>query len=380
MRTVLAVVAVFALTIPVAAHAVPNLQTQEHMAEAASAASMQSGGLTYMQVAQARNPRAQRGGARAQRQGVRTQRQGAGAQRQGVRTQRQGVRTQRQGAGAQRQSARTQRQGVRTQRQGAGAQRQGVRTQRQSVRTQRQGVRTQRQGAQGQGRARANAQNTARPNARPNVRANRPEPPRADRRAWGEWTAQRNNNAAARHAPRDNAPAARPAARHNPQAVARTGPRHNPRANIRSGARRGGGPAAGGLAHTRTGPARGDWRNGHRAARPNFRDHGAFQTARPNFPHQHQRHRTFIYHGNHHPSLLVGVFHYPSGTSYRSWRRGDFLPGLFFTAQFFFTDYTRLGVDPPPPGYRWVRYGPDLLLIDIYTYEVVEVLYGVFYW
>ncbi|MCH8858490.1 MAG: RcnB family protein [Proteobacteria bacterium] len=78
--------------------------------------------------------------------------------------------------------------------------------------------------------------------------------------------------------------------------------------------------------------------------------------------------------------MLVGVFHYPSGTSYRSWRRGDFLPGLFFTAQFFFTDYTRLGVDPPPPGYRWVRYGPDLLLIDIYTYEVVEVLYGVFYW
>ncbi|MCH8858491.1 MAG: hypothetical protein IID54_02815 [Proteobacteria bacterium] len=62
MRTFLAAVAVFALTIPVAAHAVPNLQTQEHMAEAASAASMQSGGLTYTQVAQARNPRAQRGG------------------------------------------------------------------------------------------------------------------------------------------------------------------------------------------------------------------------------------------------------------------------------------------------------------------------------
>ena len=328
MRMLLAAVTVFALTIPAAAHAVPNLQTQEHMVEAASVASMQSGGLTYTQVAQARNARAQRGGARGQRQGVRTQRQGAGAQRQGVRTQRQG----------------------------AGAQRQG------------------------QGRARANAQN----NARPNAWANRPEPPRADRRAWGEWTAQRNNAPAARPTARHNPQAvARTGPRHNPQAVARTGPRHNPRANIRSGARRGGGTAASGLAHTRAGPARaarGDGRNDHHAARPNFRDHGAFQTARPNFPHQHQRHRTFVYHGNHHPSLLVGVFHYPSGTSYRYWSRGDFLPGLFFTAQFFFTDYTRLGVDPPPPGYRWVRYGPDLLLIDIYTYEVVEVLYGVFYW
>lgn len=334
MKTFLAAAAVFALTFPAAAHAVPNPQTQEHMAEA------QSGGLAYVQVAQAQNPRAQRGNARAQRQG-------AGAQRQGARAQRQGVQ----------------------------AQRQGARAQRQGVQAQRQGVRAQRQGAQGQGRARVNAQNNARPNVRPNAQANRPEPPRADRGAWREWTAQNN----ARPAPRNNAPAARPAVRNNPRAVTGPGPRNNPRANVRPGAQRGGLAARGAGAAGGAGGARaagGDWRNDHHVAQPNLRGRGAFQTARPNFP----RHRTFVYHGNHHPSLRVGIFHYPSGTSYRYWSRGEFLPRLFFTAQFFFTDYTWLGIDPPPPGYRWVRYGPDLLLVDIYTYEVVDVLYGVFYW
>jgi Ni/Co efflux regulator RcnB len=29
-------------------------------------------------------------------------------------------------------------------------------------------------------------------------------------------------------------------------------------------------------------------------------------------------------------------------------------------------------------GYQWVRYGPDLLLVDIATGQVVDVRYGVF--
>jgi len=31
------------------------------------------------------------------------------------------------------------------------------------------------------------------------------------------------------------------------------------------------------------------------------------------------------------------------------------------------------------PGYVWVRYGPDALLIDTYTGEIIQVRYDVFW-
>ncbi|MEJ0065348.1 MAG: RcnB family protein [Caulobacteraceae bacterium] len=33
---------------------------------------------------------------------------------------------------------------------------------------------------------------------------------------------------------------------------------------------------------------------------------------------------------------------------------------------------------PPPPGSRWVRYGPDLLLVNLTTGRVEDTAYGVF--
>jgi Ni/Co efflux regulator RcnB len=33
----------------------------------------------------------------------------------------------------------------------------------------------------------------------------------------------------------------------------------------------------------------------------------------------------------------------------------------------------------PEPGFQWVRYGPDLLLVNVTTGQVVDVAYGVFY-
>ena len=38
-----------------------------------------------------------------------------------------------------------------------------------------------------------------------------------------------------------------------------------------------------------------------------------------------------------------------------------------------------MGLEPPPPGYRWVRYGPDLLLVNVRTRRVADVIYGAFY-
>jgi Ni/Co efflux regulator RcnB len=46
---------------------------------------------------------------------------------------------------------------------------------------------------------------------------------------------------------------------------------------------------------------------------------------------------------------------------------------------YFFADWARLGLEPPPPGTQWVRYGPDLLLVDVSNGQVIDVAYGVFF-
>jgi len=75
----------------------------------------------------------------------------------------------------------------------------------------------------------------------------------------------------------------------------------------------------------------------------------------------------------------AGAYRYPTGYGYRRWSRGQILPLLFLSATYYFTNYAVLGLDPPPYGYQWVRYGPDVLLVNIRTGEVMDVEYGVFY-
>lgn len=72
-------------------------------------------------------------------------------------------------------------------------------------------------------------------------------------------------------------------------------------------------------------------------------------------------------------------YRYPRGYGYRRWRVGLALPLLFLSGSYIFDDYWRLGLEPPPPGYVWVRYGPDLLLVERYSGRIVDVIYGAFY-
>jgi len=55
------------------------------------------------------------------------------------------------------------------------------------------------------------------------------------------------------------------------------------------------------------------------------------------------------------------------------------LPSLFLTSAYIYQDYWHLGIGAPPPGYYWVRYGPDLLLVDRRTRRIADVIYGAFY-
>jgi len=72
------------------------------------------------------------------------------------------------------------------------------------------------------------------------------------------------------------------------------------------------------------------------------------------------------------------VFHYPHGWHFRRWAVGAVLPGIFLTDAYYYNEYAAAGLNAPPPGYRWVRYGSDLLLVNIRTGEVEDTAEDVF--
>jgi Ni/Co efflux regulator RcnB len=72
-------------------------------------------------------------------------------------------------------------------------------------------------------------------------------------------------------------------------------------------------------------------------------------------------------------------FVYPPGWGYRRWAVGAIMPPLFLVPAYYYAEWGELGLPAPPPGYEWVQYGPDLLLVNVTTGEIVDVAYGVFY-
>jgi hypothetical protein len=88
----------------------------------------------------------------------------------------------------------------------------------------------------------------------------------------------------------------------------------------------------------------------------------------------------FIFRGRpFHPIPFARPWVYPPGWGYRRWAVGAILPPLFLVPAYFYADYAALGLPPPEPGFQWVQYGPDLLLVNVATGQVVDVAYGVFY-
>ena len=73
------------------------------------------------------------------------------------------------------------------------------------------------------------------------------------------------------------------------------------------------------------------------------------------------------------------AYRYPSGYSYRRWNIGLVLPSIFLTNYYFYNSWSMVGAYPPPPGFVWVRYGPDLLLVSRRSGRIRDVIYGVFY-
>ena len=75
----------------------------------------------------------------------------------------------------------------------------------------------------------------------------------------------------------------------------------------------------------------------------------------------------------------AGPYRAPPGWRYRRWVFGERLPAIYFARGFWITDFLAFGLFAPPDGLVWVRFGPDALLIDEYTGEIIQVDYGVFF-
>src|SRR6266404_928329 len=69
----------------------------------------------------------------------------------------------------------------------------------------------------------------------------------------------------------------------------------------------------------------------------------------------------------------------PYGWYYRQWSYGQYLPIAFWARDYWLDTYWNFGLIDPPYGYVWVRYGPDALLVDVATGQILSVEYGVFY-
>ena len=69
----------------------------------------------------------------------------------------------------------------------------------------------------------------------------------------------------------------------------------------------------------------------------------------------------------------------PSGFYIRSWGYGDVLPRSWWSTQYRLNDWWAYGLPIPPIGYEYVRVGDDVLLVDMFSGRVVQMIYDVFW-
>jgi Ni/Co efflux regulator RcnB len=74
----------------------------------------------------------------------------------------------------------------------------------------------------------------------------------------------------------------------------------------------------------------------------------------------------------------AGAYRYPHGYTYHRWAVGRALPRVYLAPAYYYAGYVALGLAAPPSNYQWVRYGPDLLLVNLAGGNVVDIRYGVF--
>ena len=82
----------------------------------------------------------------------------------------------------------------------------------------------------------------------------------------------------------------------------------------------------------------------------------------------------------HHQSLFhLGFYYDPFGWGYRPYSIGWRLWPSYYQSSYWLNDPWMYRLPYAPPGYRWIRYYDDALLIDMWDGEVADVIYD-FFW
>ena len=75
----------------------------------------------------------------------------------------------------------------------------------------------------------------------------------------------------------------------------------------------------------------------------------------------------------------LGRYYSPYGYGYSRFSIGFFLEPLFYSSRYWISNPYSYRLPHAYPGTRWVRYYDDVLLVDTYTGEVIDVIYD-FFW
>lgn len=75
----------------------------------------------------------------------------------------------------------------------------------------------------------------------------------------------------------------------------------------------------------------------------------------------------------------LGYYYDPFGWSYRPYSIGWRMWPSYYSSRYWLNDPWQYRLPYAPPGYRWIRYWDDAVLVDTWTGEVVDVIYN-FFW
>jgi Ni/Co efflux regulator RcnB len=85
-------------------------------------------------------------------------------------------------------------------------------------------------------------------------------------------------------------------------------------------------------------------------------------------------------HRRRHRSLFHLSFYYdPFGWNYRPYQIGWRLWPSYYSSRYWLNDPWQYRLPYAPPGYRWIRYYDDAILVDTWSGQVVDVIYN-FFW
>ena len=119
-----------------------------------------------------------------------------------------------------------------------------------------------------------------------------------------------------------------------------------------------------------------DYNRHENNSRPNFNPPDHRPAVRPHARPDYSKYRRAVTAPR---RFRIGTYHAPRGYHYRRWSYGQYLPSVYWARSFWLSNFMVYGLFAPPPDTVWVRYGPDALLVDHYTGEIISVQYNVFY-